>query len=224
MFFCGVSFASAQTAPELGTADTFAVLAGSTKEIRELIQEVRAAVNASVMTTETASKTVEAGATHFSRVSTSFRDISHLVRTTNEAAREIELSTKQQTSAVEQVNRGVADVAQAAKETEVTSAQMLETVSQLATLSLDLSRLVRSQLYGIEPSDPLTLVVAAAMLATVGLLAGIGAALDRQWSLFSTSGLETGAYTLLLLAGEEGPGLAAIARDLRSAIASGGWS
>jgi methyl-accepting chemotaxis protein len=120
-------------------------VSGSTKEIRELIQEVRAAVNASVMTTETASKTVEAGATHFSRVSTSFRDISHLVRTTNEAAREIELSTKQQTSAVEQVNRGVADVAQAAKETEVTSAQMLDTVSQLATLSLDLSRLVRSE-------------------------------------------------------------------------------
>ncbi len=54
------------------------------------------------------------------------------MRTTNEAAREIELSTKQQASAVEQVNRGVADVAQAAKETEVTSAQMLDTVSQLA--------------------------------------------------------------------------------------------
>lgn len=38
--------------------------------------------------------------------------------------------------------------------------------------ALGLSRLVRSQLYGIEPSDPLTLVVAAVMLATVGLLAG----------------------------------------------------
>jgi hypothetical protein len=40
------------------------------------------------------------------------------------------------------VNRGVADVAQAARETEVTSAQMLDTVSQLATLSHSLSRLV----------------------------------------------------------------------------------
>jgi methyl-accepting chemotaxis protein len=119
-------------------------VSGSAKEIRVLIQDVRAAVNASVMTTETASKTVDAGAAHFSRVSSSFRDISTLVRTTNEAAREIELSTKQQASAVEQVNRGVADVAQAAKETEVTSAQMLETVSQLARLSLDLSRLVKS--------------------------------------------------------------------------------
>ena len=120
-------------------------VSGSAKEIRGLIQDVRAAVNASVMTTETASKTVDAGTAHFSDVSTSFRDISTLVRTTNEAAREIELSTKQQTSAVEQVNRGVADVAQAAKETEVTSQQMLETVSQLAALSLDLSRLIRSE-------------------------------------------------------------------------------
>jgi methyl-accepting chemotaxis protein len=118
---------------------------GSAKEIRGLIQDVRGSVNASVMATETASKTVEAGASHFSNVSSSFGDIAVLVRTTNEAAREIELSTKQQSSAVEQVNRGVADVAQAAKETEVTSAQMLETVSQMAKLSTDLTRLVRSQ-------------------------------------------------------------------------------
>jgi methyl-accepting chemotaxis protein len=116
----------------------------SAKEIRSLIHDVRAAVNASVMSTETASKTVDAGTAHFNEVSTSFRDISTLVRTTNEAAREIELSTKQQASAVEQVNRGVADVAQAAKEAEVTSQQMLDTVSQLAALSVDLSRLIRS--------------------------------------------------------------------------------
>ena len=119
-------------------------VSGSAKEIRGLIQDVRAAVNASVMTTETASKTVDAGTAHFSHVASSFRAVATLVRTTNEAAREIELSTKQQSSAVEQVNRGVADVAQAARETEVTSAQMLDTVSQLATLSLDLSHLIRS--------------------------------------------------------------------------------
>jgi predicted permease len=38
--------------------------------------------------------------------------------------------------------------------------------------ALALSRLVRSQLYGIEPSDPATLVIAAATLAAVGLFAG----------------------------------------------------
>jgi ABC-type antimicrobial peptide transport system permease subunit len=38
--------------------------------------------------------------------------------------------------------------------------------------ALALSRLVRSQLYGIEPSDPATLVIAATTLAAVGLFAG----------------------------------------------------
>jgi predicted permease len=38
--------------------------------------------------------------------------------------------------------------------------------------ALALSRFVRSQLYGIEPSDPLTLGIAAVALAIVGLLAG----------------------------------------------------
>ncbi|MBA3269917.1 MAG: ABC transporter permease [Acidobacteria bacterium] len=38
--------------------------------------------------------------------------------------------------------------------------------------ALGLSQFVRSQLFGIEPSDPLTLTVAAATLAVVGLIAG----------------------------------------------------
>ena len=38
--------------------------------------------------------------------------------------------------------------------------------------ALALSRFVRSQLYGIEPSDPATLVIAATTLAAVGLFAG----------------------------------------------------
>jgi predicted permease len=38
--------------------------------------------------------------------------------------------------------------------------------------ALGLSRLVRSQLYGIEPSDPVTLVIAATALAAVGMFAG----------------------------------------------------
>jgi len=119
-------------------------VSGSTKEIRGLIQEIRAAVNSTVMTTETTAKSADAGVQHFAGVSTAFRQITTLVRATTEAAREIELSTKQQASAVEQVNVGVADVAQGAKETEVASSQMLETVSQLTSLSRDLSRLVHT--------------------------------------------------------------------------------
>ena len=69
---------------------------GSTKEIRVLIDEIRAAVNTTVMTTEGGSKAVDAGARQFSEVATAFRQIVGLVGTTTEAAREIQLSPKQQ--------------------------------------------------------------------------------------------------------------------------------
>lgn len=120
-------------------------VAGSTKEIRTLIDDVRSAVNTTVMATETGSKAVDSGSRQFADVAVAFKQIAGLVTATTEAAREIELSTKQQTSAVEQVNVAIANVAQSTKETEVSSGQTLETVSQLASLSKDLLRLVQPQ-------------------------------------------------------------------------------
>jgi CHASE3 domain sensor protein len=120
-------------------------VAGSTKEIRSLIDDVRSAVNTTVMATETGSKSVDSGSRQFGDVTAAFKQIAMLVSTTTEAAREIELSTKQQTSAVEQVNVAIASVAQTTKESEVSSGQTLETVSQLASLSKDLLRLVQPQ-------------------------------------------------------------------------------
>jgi CHASE3 domain sensor protein len=117
---------------------------GSTKEIRGLIDDVRAAVNTTVMTTETGSKAVEAGSEQFSEVAGAFRHISGQVLTTTQAAREIELSTKQQATAVEQVNIAITNVAQASKESEVSTGQTLRTASELASLSRDLMRLVEA--------------------------------------------------------------------------------
>lgn len=119
---------------------------GSTKEIRTLIDDVRSAVNTTVMATETGSKAVDAGSREFGDVASAFKQISGLVTTTTEAAREIELSTKQQSSAVEQVNAAIASVAQASKETETSATQTFQTVSQLATLSKDLLRIIRPHL------------------------------------------------------------------------------
>jgi len=120
-------------------------VAASTKGIRSQIEDVRGAVNTTVMATEGGAKAVDAGARQFADVAASFRQIAELVVTTTEAAREIELSTKQQASAAEQVRIAVTDVAQATQETEASSAQTLQTASQLATLSLDLRRLVQPQ-------------------------------------------------------------------------------
>src|SRR5216684_1166676 len=86
---------------------------GSTKEVRTLIDDVRSAVNTTVMATAT------------------------------DAAREIERSTKQQSTAVEQVNIAIASVTQASMETETSAGQTLQTVSQMGLLSKDLLRIIQ---------------------------------------------------------------------------------
>jgi methyl-accepting chemotaxis protein len=118
--------------------------AGSTKEIRTLVEEIRAGVNTTVMVTEGGSKAADAAAKQITEVAVAFGKIAQAVVVTTQAVQEIELSTKQQTTAVEQVNAAVAGVAQAAKDTEVSTSQTLQTAGQLATLSKDLTRLVRS--------------------------------------------------------------------------------
>lgn len=116
---------------------------GSAKEIRQLIEDIRAAVNTTVMATETGSKVVDAGTRSFGEVAQVFGQINGLIASMTEAAREIQLSTKQQTSAVEQVNVAISNTAQATKETEVSSGQTYQTASQLTSLSKDLMRMVQ---------------------------------------------------------------------------------
>jgi len=117
---------------------------GSTKEIRLLIEEIRAAVNTTVMATEGGSKAVDLGARQFAEVTAALKQITELLGTTTEAAREIELSTKQQATAVAQVNAAVSDIAKASKETEVSANQTLQTAGQLAGLSRELTRLIQA--------------------------------------------------------------------------------
>jgi len=97
------------------------------------------------MTTETGFKAVEAGSKHFAEVASAFKQITAEVAKTTEAAKEIGLSTKQQTTAVEQVNVAITNVAQSTKETEVSTGQTLQTASALSGLSRDLLRLVQAQ-------------------------------------------------------------------------------
>ena len=120
-------------------------VAGSTKEIRGLIDDVRSSVNTTIMTTEGGSKSVDAGTQQFSEVAAAFGEIAGLVSTTTEAAREIELSTKQQSTAVEQVNVAITSAAQATKETEASSGQTLQTAVELSGLSHALLRIIQPQ-------------------------------------------------------------------------------
>ncbi|GAB7051132.1 methyl-accepting chemotaxis protein [Catenuloplanes indicus] len=116
--------------------------AASAKEIRALIDDVRGAVNTTVMATETGAKAVDAGTRQFGEVTASFQQIVSLVGNTTESAREIELSTKQQTTAVEQVNAAVADTARVTRETETSASQTRQTAAHLSTLSGSLLKMV----------------------------------------------------------------------------------
>jgi methyl-accepting chemotaxis protein len=120
-------------------------VAGSTTDIRGLIEDVRSSVNTTIMSTESGSKSVDAGAKLFSDVAAAFREIAGLVSTASEAAREIELSTRQQTSAVELINVAVTGAAQATRETEVSSGQTLQTAAELSGLSRALLRIIQPQ-------------------------------------------------------------------------------
>lgn len=117
----------------------------STRETRTLVNDVRDSVHTTVMLTETGSKAVEAGTRQFSEAATSFRDIVNMVGTTTEATREIELSTKQQSSAVEQVNVAIANILQASRENEASTSQTLQTAAQLASLSSELLQMVTAR-------------------------------------------------------------------------------
>jgi len=105
---------------------------------------VRGAFNTTVMATEAGSKAVDASAGAVGEISTSFTQIASLVGTTSDAAREIELSTKQQASAVEQVNVAITNVAQTTRETEASASQTLQTSGQLTKLSTELLQVVQA--------------------------------------------------------------------------------
>jgi methyl-accepting chemotaxis protein len=115
----------------------------STKEVRVLVDDIRSAVNTTVLATEGGAKAVDAGLRHFEEVTHGFKQITGLVATTTEAAREIELSTKQQMTAVQQVNTAIGGATLVSRETEASSTQTLQTATQLAHLSEDLSQIVQ---------------------------------------------------------------------------------
>jgi len=114
----------------------------STKDVRTLIDEVRAAANTTIMATEDGSKAVQNGTRQFAEVAGTFRRIAELTGANLDVARQIELSTQQQTSAVEQVSAAIQQVAVTAKQTEVSSSQTLQTSTHLIQLSRQLAALV----------------------------------------------------------------------------------
>ncbi len=117
---------------------------GSTKEIRTLIDDVRSAVNTTVMATETGSKAVDAGARQFADVA-GFQQIARTGDHHHRGGEGDRLSTKQQSTAGGAGQPGDQQRRPDHAETETSASQTLQTASELAGLSTELLRLVQPQ-------------------------------------------------------------------------------
>ncbi|MGE0434218.1 MAG: methyl-accepting chemotaxis protein, partial [Planctomycetota bacterium] len=116
----------------------------ATREIRGLVESIRSSVNANVLATEKGQKSADDGLQKFGDVANAFDRINELVVTVTQAAREIELSTRQQATAIEQLSGAFNEAATAARETEASTRQTVQTAEQLAGLSASLLALVKS--------------------------------------------------------------------------------
>lgn len=114
---------------------------GSTREVRTLVEDIRSSAHTTVMATEDGSKSVDASARQLAEVVETFRRISERAGTGAEASREIELGTRQQVVAVEQVGTALQGIGQAAGQNEVSTRQIADTASELLRQSDNLRRI-----------------------------------------------------------------------------------
>ncbi|MDI1477350.1 CHASE3 domain-containing protein [Polyangium sp. y55x31] len=119
-------------------------VAGAARNIQHLVEQVRGATNATVMATEDSAKAVEASTRRFADVGASFERIRTYVADTARSSREIEASTRHQTTAMEQVNQAMQSVSEAAREVQTSAKQTLMTASELSNVSEELLRLVHA--------------------------------------------------------------------------------
>lgn len=118
-------------------------VSASTRDVHHLIEDIRTAASVTISATEEGQRAVHSSMRQFIDVTSSFRQISDYVVSTAEAAEAIEFSTKQQTSAIEQVSLSIDEVAETARTVEATSARALATASQLSQVSRGLLGLIQ---------------------------------------------------------------------------------
>jgi methyl-accepting chemotaxis protein len=107
----------------------------ATQQIRELIDEIRAATNSTIVITEEGSKAVEEASRLVDKVDRSFAKLITVVDSTTNAAREITLSTRQQTEACQQIAdtmNEVRDVAHEAAERALETERAIADITDLA--------------------------------------------------------------------------------------------
>ena len=110
----------------------------STGTIRDVLLEVQAAANASVLAAEENVKGVQVGAERLGRVQNALENIIAMAEQTTEAARQISVATNQQKEASEQVVRTMREISKVTQQTAGSAKNSISAASDLNQLAEEL--------------------------------------------------------------------------------------
>lgn len=118
----------------------------ATRQIRELITEIQNATNATIVVTEEGSKAVDSASTLVDKVDRSFAQLMGVVDSTAQAAKEITLSTRQQTSACQQIAETMNEVREVAHQVAGSAMETERTVKDITELAETLRHIVEEEI------------------------------------------------------------------------------
>jgi methyl-accepting chemotaxis protein len=116
--------------------------ADATGQIKGLIGQIQKATNSTIMLTEEGTKGVDSASTMVANISEALNNIRRLVNETTGAAREIKLSTQQQTTASEQMAETIAEVRDVATQVAASAEETAQSIAELTALAERLKDLV----------------------------------------------------------------------------------
>jgi len=117
----------------------------ATRQIKGLIEEIQKATNSTIMVTEEGTKGVDAASTLVDKVQLSFSNIIAMVEDTARSAKEITLSTQQQTSACEQMAETMAEVRDVAQQVAGSARETEQSIREIMGLTERLKDLAEEE-------------------------------------------------------------------------------
>lgn len=126
----------------------------ATRQIKSLIEAIQQAANGTIMLTEEGTKGVDAASTLVGRIAGELANISAMVHETTGAAREIKLSTQQQTTASEQMAATIAEVRDVATQVAASAQETTQAIAELTALAERLRELTAEEGQGESPKIP----------------------------------------------------------------------
>jgi methyl-accepting chemotaxis protein len=128
----------------------------ATRQIKGLIEEIQRATNSTIVVTEEGTKGVDSASSLVDKVQVSFGEIIKVVSDTSQAAKEISLSTRQQTSACEQMAETMNEVRDVARQVADCAMETERAIGELTSLTENLNHLMEEEIQSKGKSAALT--------------------------------------------------------------------